>query len=195
MIMIEIMKRMFDHKEADSGPFADYLWTASLARWHKEEISAAIDWRDKGLWVTANSNFGFDLTHSWGAGTELFLFWFVDNTELCVKIFNTYLDLFLAMFQKVCDEEYHFDSIYLVRRFKPQAQPVLSTGMYWELMKPGDKGERRLQLHLRPFDTFEYQSEGHAENRRTLQEARKLLHGETCPQPNLVRAVRYQANE
>ena len=69
------------------------------------------DWREKGYWINAGFWFGFDVTHAWTVGTERLLFALADDPEWCVDMFNTFLDVDIALFEMVWDAGYTFDSI------------------------------------------------------------------------------------
>ncbi len=96
-------------------------------------------WRKEGLWVGAHFWFGFDVSHSWMVGTEQFLLWLVEDPELCVDIFNTYLDVDIALFQKIWDEGYRFDGIGWPDDMGYKHNQFFSLPMYRELLKPVHK--------------------------------------------------------
>ncbi len=94
------------------------------------------DWRDEGRWIRGNFWFGFDVAHSWMVGTEQFLIWLVEDPELCMDIFGTYLELDIAMFDKIWEEGYHFDSIFWPDDMGFKGKQFFSVDMYRELLKP-----------------------------------------------------------
>ncbi len=96
-------------------------------------------WKKDGLWIGAAFWFGFDVAHSWMVGTERFLMWMVEDPELCVDIFNTYLDLDLILFQKIWDAGYKFDSIGWPDDMGYKQNQFFSLSMYRELLKPVHK--------------------------------------------------------
>ncbi len=96
-------------------------------------------WRKNGSWITASFWFGFDVAHSWMVGTEQFLIWLIEDPELCMDIFSTYLELDIAMFEKVWDEGYHFDSISWPDDMGFKGKQFFSVDMYRELLKPYHK--------------------------------------------------------
>ena len=96
-------------------------------------------WRADGQWIEAGFWFGFDVTHSWAVGTERFLMWLVEAPELCVDMFNTYLDLDLILFQKIWDAGYKFDCICWPDDMGYKHNQFFSVNMYRELLKPVHK--------------------------------------------------------
>ncbi|OPZ25415.1 MAG: methylcobalamin:coenzyme M methyltransferase [Lentisphaerae bacterium ADurb.BinA184] len=120
-------------------------------------------WREQGHWIQAQFWFGFDVAHAWMVGTERFLMALAEDPEWCVDVFNTYLDLDLAMFQQVWDEGYRFDAIGWPDDMGYKHNQFFSLGMYRELLKPVHKRAadwahaKGLKVHLhscgdiRPF--------------------------------------------
>jgi uroporphyrinogen decarboxylase len=97
------------------------------------------EWRKDGRWITGAFWFGFDVSHSWMVGTEQFLIWLVEDPELCMDIFNTYLELDIAMFEKIWDDGYRFDSISWPDDMGFKGKQFFSVDMYRELLKPYHK--------------------------------------------------------
>jgi uroporphyrinogen decarboxylase len=96
-------------------------------------------WRQKGRWIEAGLWFGFDVTHAWAVGTERLLMALVEQPDWCVDMFNTYLDLDLAMFDMVWDAGYHFDEINWPDDLGYKHNQFMSLAMYRELLKPVHK--------------------------------------------------------
>ena len=69
-------------------------------------------WVDEGYWKVANLWFGFDVTHSWMCGTENILIALLEEPEWCVDMFNTLLDLHIALYEMILNEGYRFDSVW-----------------------------------------------------------------------------------
>lgn len=93
-------------------------------------------WRESGAWIEAGFWFGFDVAHSWMAGTETILMALVEQPEWCVEMFNHFLDLDLALFQAIWDAGYTFDSIGWPDDMGYKRHQFFSLGMYRELLKP-----------------------------------------------------------
>ena len=96
-------------------------------------------WREQGAWISAAFWFGFDVTHSWAVGTERLLITMAEQPEWVADMFNTYLDLDLALFDMVWEEGYHFDEINWPDDMGYKNKPFFSTRMYRELLKPVHK--------------------------------------------------------
>jgi len=96
-------------------------------------------WREKGRWIIADFWFGFDITHSWAVGTERFLMALVEKPEWCVDIFNTCLDMDIALFDMVWNEGYRFDAIRWPDDLGYKHNQFMSLSMYRELLKPVHK--------------------------------------------------------
>lgn len=93
-------------------------------------------WRERGDWVIAEFWFGFDVTHAWMVGTERFLMAMVTDPEWCVDIFNHYLDMCIALFDKIWDEGYTFDSVLWPDDMGYKQNQFFSLKMYRELLRP-----------------------------------------------------------
>lgn len=93
-------------------------------------------WRQQGAWIEAGFWFGFDVTHSWAVGTERVLEAMMDDPEWLVDIFNTYLDLDLAMFEKVWAAGYRFDGIRWPDDMGFKGHQFFSLPTYREILKP-----------------------------------------------------------
>ena len=105
-------------KELDSTPeFLDYkvqtpeAWADAKARMTLEDDR--IPWdalkknydriRAEGQWIEAEFWFGFDVTHSWMAGTETALVAMVEDPDWVRDMFDTYLDSCIALFGRIWD--------------------------------------------------------------------------------------------
>lgn len=93
-------------------------------------------WEEEGYWKVANLWFGFDVTHSWMAGTETILMAMVEEPEWCVDMFNTYLDVCIALYEKVFDAGYRFDQVWWWDDMGYKHNQFFSLPMYRELLKP-----------------------------------------------------------
>lgn len=93
-------------------------------------------WRASGAWISASFWFGFDVTHSWTVGTERLLVAMVERPEWAVDMFNTFLDLDIALFEMVWEAGYQFDEICWPDDMGYKGRPFFSLDMYRELLKP-----------------------------------------------------------
>ena len=96
-------------------------------------------WRAEGRWIQAPFWFGFDVTHSWTVGTETLLIALLEEPEWAVDMFNTYLDMCIALFDQVWKAGYHFDSIFWWDDMGYKNTQFFSLGIYRELLKPVHK--------------------------------------------------------
>ncbi len=96
-------------------------------------------WRESGAWITAQFWFGFDVTHAWMIGTEKMLMAMVTDPEWVVDMFNTYLDVDIALFEQIWDSGYHFDEIAWPDDMGYKQKTFFSLDMYRELLKPVHK--------------------------------------------------------
>jgi len=93
-------------------------------------------WRAEGSWITAGFWFGFDVTHSWMAGTETILIALHEEPEWVMDMFDTYLNSCEKLFAKVWDAGYHFDGINWPDDMGYKGTTFFSPQMYRELVKP-----------------------------------------------------------
>lgn len=96
-------------------------------------------WRKSGAWISTYWWFGFDVTHAWSTGTERVLMAMAMDPEWCVDMFNTYLELDMAMFQMMWDAGYTFDEIHWPDDMGFKGKTFFSLDMYRELLKPVHK--------------------------------------------------------
>jgi len=130
----------FTIKDPDSWAEAKARMQPSRDRINWDHLKNAYPvWRENGCWITAGFWFGFDVTHSWAVGTERLLMAMLEDPEWVVDMFNTYLDLDIALFDMVWDEGYRFDEIRWPDDMGYKNTPFFSTGMYRELLKPVHK--------------------------------------------------------
>lgn len=95
--------------------------------------------REEGYWIQAHLWFGFDVTHVWVVGTERLLIAFGEDPDWCRDIFGFLLEINLALWQKVWDEGYHFDSIHWWDDMGYKQNQFFSLKMYREILKPFHK--------------------------------------------------------
>lgn len=93
-------------------------------------------WREKGYWVQANLWFGFDVTHAWIVGTERVLYALVENPEWLMDMFDTFLEVNLALLDQVWDAGYHFDSVFWPDDMGYKNNQFFSLKTYRKVLKP-----------------------------------------------------------
>ncbi len=141
-------------KTLDSTPeFLDYKVTTPEA-WAEAKARMTLDddripwktlkdnysrWVAEGRWLEAGFWFGFDVTHSWMAGTETVLVAMYEEPEWVIDMFNTYLDRCIALFERVLDAGYRFDAIYWPDDMGYKGTTFFSNEMYRALLKPVHK--------------------------------------------------------
>jgi uroporphyrinogen decarboxylase len=96
-------------------------------------------WRQEGYWIEAGMWFGFDVTHSWMVGTERVLFALIENPEWLTDIFNTCLDMDIALLDQVWKAGYTFDSVNWPDDMGYKYNQFFSLRTYRELVKPVHK--------------------------------------------------------
>lgn len=96
-------------------------------------------WRSEGSFVSAHFWFGFDVTHSWMAGTETILIALLEQPEWVKDMFSTYLDMCMSLFEMVLDEGYRFDEIYWPDDMGYKGTTFFSKDLYRELLMPYHK--------------------------------------------------------
>ncbi len=97
------------------------------------------EWRKKGWWIEAHLWFGFDVTHSWTVGTERLLMAMVEDPEWCSDMFNHYLDVQLALLERVWEAGYTFDAVRWPDDMGYKYNQFFSLNTYRELLKPVHK--------------------------------------------------------
>lgn len=96
-------------------------------------------WQRDGYWIQAGLWFGFDVTHSWMVGTETLLIALAEEPDWCVDMFNTYLDLDLALLDMLWAAGYKFDCIFWPDDMGYKLSQFFSVNMYRQLLKPVHK--------------------------------------------------------
>ena len=102
----------------------DYLKT----RWPR--------WRKRGAWISAESWFGFDVTHSSFIGTERHLLALAENPDWCIDIWTAQQDLSFALLDRVWDAGYQFDELLWYDDMGYRENQFFSLKMYREVLKP-----------------------------------------------------------
>ena len=93
-------------------------------------------WRRDGRWIEAGFWFGFDVAHSWMAGTENFLIALMEEPAWAKDVFAAYLDSCTAHFDMIWDAGYRFDAICWPDDMGYKGTPFFSVETYKELLKP-----------------------------------------------------------
>ena len=96
-------------------------------------------WRSEGRWINGNFWFGYDVLHSWASGMETVLVAMAQDPDWVVDAFNHYLDMSIALFERVWQKGYEFDAIFWCDDMGYKHTPFFSTRMYRELLKPVHK--------------------------------------------------------
>ena len=144
---------MKEFKEEDSTPeFLDFkvntpeaweeakkLMIPSRDRINWERLKQFDSWRADGRWIEGEFWFGFDVAHSWMAGTETILCAMLEEPEWVSDIFNTYLDMCIAEFEMIWDAGYRFDSIHWPDDMGYKGTSFFSRELYRELLQPVQK--------------------------------------------------------
>ena len=93
-------------------------------------------WKARGDWISAGFWFGFDVTHSWMAGTETLLVAMLEEPEWVADMIATYLDSCMALFGQVWDAGYTFDEIHWPDDMGYKGTTFFSPALYRELVQP-----------------------------------------------------------
>jgi uroporphyrinogen decarboxylase len=96
-------------------------------------------WQAEGRWVEALFWFGFDVLHSWMAGTETVLIAMLEDPEWFSDIVNTFLDRAIEHYDMMWDEGYRFDSIFWYDDMGYKNRTFFSNELYARLLQPAHK--------------------------------------------------------
>ncbi len=130
----------FTVKDRESWAAAKARMTPSEDRIPWEHLKAHYaSWREKGCWVEAHLWFGFDVTHAWAVGTERLLMAMVEDPAWCTDMFNHFLDVQLALLDRVWEAGYTFDSVRWPDDMGYKYNQFFSLKTYRELLKPVHK--------------------------------------------------------
>ncbi len=142
---------MKQFKEDDSTPeFIDYRvhdpdsWAEAKARMTVSRERVNWDfleknypkWRADGRWIQGGFWFGFDVTHSWMAGTENVLIAMIEEPEWVKDMFGTYLDMCIKHFDMIWDAGYSFDCISWPDDMGYKGTAFFSNELYKSLLQP-----------------------------------------------------------
>ena len=127
----------FEITDPDSWSAAKKRMTPTRDRVNWDSLKANYTtWREKGYWIEAGLWFGFDVTHSWTVGTERLLIALIEQPEWCVDMFNTFLDVHLALLEMLWQAGYEFDAVRWPDDLGYKHSQFMSVKMYRELVKP-----------------------------------------------------------
>jgi uroporphyrinogen decarboxylase len=93
-------------------------------------------WRAEGRWIQGVFWFGFDVLHSWMAGTETVLIAMLEDPAWFSDMVGTYLDRTIALYDLIWDEGYRFDSIFWYDDMGYKNRTFFSNDLYGELLRP-----------------------------------------------------------
>jgi uroporphyrinogen decarboxylase len=93
-------------------------------------------WRDEGYWIDAKLFFGFDSAHALTVGFETFLLALLEQPQWCADMFNHYLDVSIALQDRVWDAGYKFDSVTWTDDLGYKNGLFFSLDTYRSLLKP-----------------------------------------------------------
>ncbi|NLH99335.1 MAG: hypothetical protein GX446_07560 [Chthonomonadales bacterium] len=93
-------------------------------------------WREQGAWIQGHLWFGFDVTHSWTIGTERVLTALVEQPEWMSDVFGHFLDVNLALLERVWDAGYVFDAVTWPDDMGYKHSQFFSVRTYRQLLKP-----------------------------------------------------------
>jgi uroporphyrinogen decarboxylase len=93
-------------------------------------------WQARGDWLQAALWFGFDVTHSWTVGTERVLINLVEDPAWLMDIFETMIETNLALWERVWDAGYRFDSVFWWDDMGYKGHQFFSLRTYRRLLKP-----------------------------------------------------------
>ncbi len=96
-------------------------------------------WRQEGRWITGTFWFGYDVLHSWMAGMETVLIGMMEDPEWIIDMVNHYLDTTIALFDKVWERGYHFDSIFWYDDMGYKHTPFFSRNTYRTILQPAHR--------------------------------------------------------
>jgi uroporphyrinogen decarboxylase len=93
-------------------------------------------WQQRGDWLQAALWFGFDVTHSWTIGTERVLMNLIEDPAWLMDIFETMLETNLALWDRVWDAGYRFDSVFWWDDMGYKGHQFFSLRKYRQVLKP-----------------------------------------------------------
>ena len=100
-------------------------------------------WKAEGRWIQASGWFGYDVFASWHVGTARMLMALAEDPAWCRDMFETALELNLALLDMAWERNYHFHCFTFPDDLGYRSGPFFSPRMYREILKP---------IHKRAFD-------------------------------------------
>lgn len=96
-------------------------------------------WRKNDSWIQGLFWFGFDVTHSWMAGTETILIALLEEPDWVSDMFNHYLDMAIWHFDRLWNAGYPIDSMFWYDDMGYKNTTFFSVPLYREVLKPVHK--------------------------------------------------------
>jgi uroporphyrinogen decarboxylase len=93
-------------------------------------------WRKEGSWLAVAPWFGFDICNTRMCGTERIMLALAEDPEWCLDMFNSQLDLTLALLETMWDQGYTFDEFLWYDDMAYRRGLFFSPRMFRELIKP-----------------------------------------------------------
>jgi uroporphyrinogen decarboxylase len=93
-------------------------------------------WQQRGDWLQAALWFGFDVAHSWTIGTERVLIALVEDPLWLMDVFETMLETSLALWDRVWEAGYRFDSVMWWDDMGYKGHQFFSLKKYRQVLKP-----------------------------------------------------------
>lgn len=118
---------------------------AAMLTYHEDRIPWKLleenypKWRAEGRFLQLVLWFGFDVAHSYLAGTENVLIGMYEEPEWIKDMFDTYLTTSLDLCQRILDAGYQFDGVLWYDDLGYKGAPFFSPTAYRELLKPYHK--------------------------------------------------------
>ena len=143
-----------DFRELDSTPECLDYYYSTPERWAEAKAKMTADddripwdmlkndypmWRKNGEVVQLGLWFGFDVTHSHMAGTENVLIGMYEDPEWIKDMFGHYLNVTLALAEKMLDAGYEFDCVHWYDDMGYKNTTFFSPEMYRGILKPFHK--------------------------------------------------------
>jgi uroporphyrinogen decarboxylase len=127
----------FEIKDPDTWRKAKERMAPSRDRVNWAKLQAEYKkWREGGAWIVVAPWFGFDIVNTRMCGTERIMLALAEDPEWCVDMFNSQLDLALALLEMIWDEGYTFDELLWFDDMAYRNGLFFSPKMYRELIKP-----------------------------------------------------------
>jgi len=96
-------------------------------------------WQASGAWIVGSAWFGYDVFASWHVGYERILIALLDDPEWCRDMFETALDLNLAMLGMAWDRGFRFDAVRWPDDMGYRNGLLFSIDTYRTVVKPAQK--------------------------------------------------------